>query len=261
VAGGLLFYRGATAIRAAESCPEIVHRFDCDQKAPFDIREVGAEIRDGVTIRDISYASPKGGRVPAYLVLPPGQGPYAGILFGHRAKEGSPVRNRKEFLDEALAHAGAVSLLIDAPFAPPEFRSEPESLNSQEPLTEQQQLIDLRRGVYLLRSLGEVDPSRIAYVTASTPPWTESCNTRKPMSLCRRAERQQDIGMFRKPKTIRIYAGTDHALSPSPSRPLPLAAPTNSHRLPACGFSRAPASHAMKAALMVPHPFPAEPLL
>jgi hypothetical protein len=45
--------------------PEIVHRFDYDQKAPLDIREVGAEIRDGVTIRDISYASPKGGRVPA----------------------------------------------------------------------------------------------------------------------------------------------------------------------------------------------------
>jgi cephalosporin-C deacetylase-like acetyl esterase len=166
VAGVLLFCWGTTAIQAAESYPELVHHFDYDQKASLDIQEVGAEVRDGVTVRDISYASPKGGRVPAYLVLPPGKGPYAGILFGHWAKEGSPVRNRKEFLDEAvaLAHAGAVSLLIDAPFARPGFHSEPEPLNSQEPLTEQQQVIDLRRGVDLLCSRGEVDPARIAYV-------------------------------------------------------------------------------------------------
>ena len=166
VAGVLLFCWGTTAIQAAESYPELVHHFDYDQKPLSTSGRVGAEIRDGVTVRDISYASPKGGRVPAYLVLPPGQGPYAGTLLGHWAKEGSPVRNRKEFMDEAvaLAHAGAVSLLIDAPFARPGFHSDPEPLNSQEPLTEQQQVIDLRRGVDLLCSRREVDPARIAYV-------------------------------------------------------------------------------------------------
>ncbi len=40
------------------------------------------------------------------------------FLFGHWAMEGSPLRNRKEFLEEAIvfAHAGALSLLPDAPF-------------------------------------------------------------------------------------------------------------------------------------------------
>ena len=284
VAAALLFCWGTTAIQAAESYPQLIHHFDYDQNAPLDIREVGAEMRDGVTIRDISYASPKGGRVPAYLVLPPGKGPYAGILFGHWAKEGSPVRNRKEFLDEAvaLAHAGAVSLLIDAPFARPEFHSEPEPLNSQEPLSEQQQVIDLRRGVDLLRSRGEVDPARIAFVGHSfdaalggilagverrvqayvlmagtfnvarflhsedprilalrkqvgekqldqylatwdwldpahyvghTAPAAIFLQYAETDEFVPRAQRQQDIRLFRKPKTIRIYAGTDHALN------------------------------------------------
>lgn len=149
-----------------ESYPELVHHFDYDRKAPLDLRESGVEDRDGAQIRDISYASPKGGRVPAYLVVPAGKGPYAGVLFGHWAKDGSPVRNRKEFLDEAvaLAHAGAVSLLIDAPFARPDFHPQTSQLSAQEPLTEQQQVIDLRRGVDLLLDRSDVDPTRIAYV-------------------------------------------------------------------------------------------------
>lgn len=44
--------------------PRIVH-FDYDQKAPLDVQEAGVEQRGDVTIHDISYASPKGGRVPA----------------------------------------------------------------------------------------------------------------------------------------------------------------------------------------------------
>src|SRR5260370_27269287 len=95
------------------------HHFDYDQKALLDVQEAGVEQRGDVTIHDISYASPKGGRVPAYLVVPRGKGPFAAVIWGHWYQDGSPFLNRKEFLDEAvaLAASGVVSLLTDDPIA------------------------------------------------------------------------------------------------------------------------------------------------
>jgi dienelactone hydrolase len=60
--------------------PSTLRRFDYDQKAPLDIQEVGVQKRGGVEIHDLSYASPKGGRVPAYLVVPSGKGPFAAVI-------------------------------------------------------------------------------------------------------------------------------------------------------------------------------------
>ena len=62
---------------------------------------------------DLTYASPKGGRVTAYLVAPAGKGPFAGLVFGHWGPG-----NRTEFLPEATlyARAGAASLLVDYPW-------------------------------------------------------------------------------------------------------------------------------------------------
>ena len=47
--------------------------YDYDQKAPLDLKESGVTTRDGVQIHEISYASPRGGRVPASLFVPPGK--------------------------------------------------------------------------------------------------------------------------------------------------------------------------------------------
>jgi hypothetical protein len=89
---------------------DLLRHFDYDQKAPLDIQEVGVAHRGTVAIHDISYASPKGGRVPAYLVVPDGKGPFAAVIWGHWYMPGSAFLNRKEFLDEAvvLAPAGVV---------------------------------------------------------------------------------------------------------------------------------------------------------
>lgn len=147
---------------------DLVRQFDYDAKAPLDVREVGRQKRDGATIIDLSYASPRGGRVPAYLVVPPGRGPFAAVLFGHWMMRGSPLRNRREFLDEAvvLARSGAVSLLIDAPLVRPGFVEEKDELRAQAQSAEasRQQVIDFRRGVDLLVARRNVDPHRIAYV-------------------------------------------------------------------------------------------------
>ncbi|MDQ3819014.1 MAG: hypothetical protein M3362_15245, partial [Acidobacteriota bacterium] len=108
----------------------LLRQFDYDRDAPIDVREVGREKRGDVTVIDLTYASPRGGRVPAYLVVPRGPGPFAAILFGHWMMPGSPFKNRHEFLDEAvvLAKSGAVSLLIDTPQVRPGFVGEKDSM-------------------------------------------------------------------------------------------------------------------------------------
>src|SRR5581483_4520409 len=48
-------------------------------------------------VHDISYASPKGGRVAAYLVVPDQKHlkpPFAAVIWGHWRMAGSPTRNR-----------------------------------------------------------------------------------------------------------------------------------------------------------------------
>jgi hypothetical protein len=74
---------------ATQAAPEAVpqpapdHPFDYDRAAPLDIKETGVEHRGKIAVHDISCASPKGGRVPAYLVVPQGPGPFAAIIWGH----------------------------------------------------------------------------------------------------------------------------------------------------------------------------------
>jgi dienelactone hydrolase len=147
---------------------DLAHQFDYDRKAPLGVREVGRQSRDGVTVIDLTYGSPLGGRVPAYLVVPAGRGPFAAVLFGHWMMEGSPLRNRRQFLEEAvvLGRSGAVALLIDAPHVRSGFEREKDELRSavQSSEVSRQQVIDFRRGVDLLTARPDVDPKRIAYV-------------------------------------------------------------------------------------------------
>jgi dienelactone hydrolase len=151
---------------SAETYEQRLHRFDYDPKTPLDIQDAGTQNRDGVQVQTLSYASLKGGRVPAYLVVPSGKGPFAAIIYAHWAMNGSSMRNRTEFLDEAvvMARAGVVSLLIDAPFARPGFVQSPDPLGPQETDVMFQQIMDVRRGVDLLISRSDVDPNRIAFV-------------------------------------------------------------------------------------------------
>jgi len=144
----------------------VLRHFDYDQKASFDLQELSAEHRGNVTIHDISYASPKGGRVPAYLVVPSGKGPFAAVIWGHWYWGNSAMRNRKEFLDEAvaLAPAGVVSLLTDGPVARPGHVEDPTPLNQQEATDLIQQIVDMRRGADLLLARPDVDAKRLAYV-------------------------------------------------------------------------------------------------
>ena len=145
---------------------ELIRHFDYDQHAPLGLKQIGVQHREHADVYDITYASPKGGVVPAYLVVPKGQGPFAAVIWGHWYWDNSSMRNRRQFLDEAvvLAQAGVVSLLTDGPVA------RPGHIESKDPLDERvatdflQQVIDMRRGVDVLLARKDVDPKRIAFV-------------------------------------------------------------------------------------------------
>jgi dienelactone hydrolase len=159
-----ILFLSATALLAQDTGPS--HAFDYDPKAPLDIQEIGVEHRGTVAIHDISYASPKGGRVPAYLVIPEGKRPFAAVLWGHWYWQNSAFFNRKEFLDEAvaLAHAGVISLLPTGPGARAGHVEDKDPLSEKEVTDLIQAIVDMRRGADLLLLRKDVDPSRLAYV-------------------------------------------------------------------------------------------------
>jgi len=134
--------------------------FDYDRQAPLGVEEVGRESRDTSTVVDLSYASPAGGRVPAFLVLPPGEGPHPAVVLVDPG-------GRSGFLDEAveLAGLGVASLSIDVPQRRPDVPRSGEYFNAEEDRRLAIQLVvDLRRAVDLLNARDEIDSERIAYV-------------------------------------------------------------------------------------------------
>ena len=172
----LLLLLLSTSSFAQESYDQLLRHWDYDKSASLNVKEVGVQKRGDVTIHDISYSSPvgdraafigrNGGKVPAYLVLPSGKGPFPAVIYGHWCMPGSEKKNRTEFLDEAvvLAHSGVISLLPDHVIVHPGFVEDNTPLNEQQIQVEVQQDINLRRGADLLLARKDVDPKRLAYV-------------------------------------------------------------------------------------------------
>jgi len=154
---------GSAAPTASSRTPDALHAFDYDSRAPLDIQVESTEKRDGVTLQTLTYASPRGGRVPAALIVPDGPGPFAGMLFMHGAP-GTYDRMIPEA--ETLARRGTVALLINAPFS----RGGARSLlrfDRQDYEDQVQLIVDLRRGVDLLLARPDVDPKRLGYLGRS----------------------------------------------------------------------------------------------
>src|SRR5262245_7290404 len=110
----LLLLAGVHA--AGSDFDDLKRQFEYDAKEALDVKTTLLYEREGAKVYDVTYVSPKGGRVTAYLVTPVVAGPHAGIVFGHWGPG-----DRTEFLPEAklYAAAGAVSLLVDYPWVRP----------------------------------------------------------------------------------------------------------------------------------------------
>lgn len=139
---------------------EGIHLFDYEAAAPVLITEASVQQENGYTVHNISYPSPKGGEVPAYMVVPDGEGPFAGILLMHGS---SGSRESLLPLARDFAITGAVVITISGPAARTEGRSwltfTPQDRDEQIQL-----IVDLRRAVDLLVQTEKVDPLRIGYI-------------------------------------------------------------------------------------------------
>jgi dienelactone hydrolase len=120
---------------------------------------------EGIAIHDLGWASPAGGRVSAWLVVPAGGGPFAGIVYQHGSET-----DRDDLLDEAvaMAHGGAVSIVIDAPFSRTgtsrkNFLSNFGLAERERDMTAQA-VVDIRRAYDILVARQDVDPARLGFV-------------------------------------------------------------------------------------------------
>ena len=151
--------RGAVSASPATVDADLLSQFDYDAAAPLDVQEVKSEVKDGAVVHDITYAGPEG-RIDAFLITPQGDGPFPAVEF----MPGAPGA-KYTFYTEAieLAKAGVVSLLPNPPYARPPI----EDVVVFEPSDKDgivQEVKEMRRGIDLLVSRPEVDPSRLGYV-------------------------------------------------------------------------------------------------
>jgi len=146
-----------------------------DASAPLNLKVSGTQDRNGATVEDISYDSPvdgrakdvgpNGGHVTAYLVRPVGKGPFPAMIYAHWCMPGSEMKNRKEFLEEAvlLARSGVISLLPDHVQVRPGFDNKKDMDTRAEVYVTVQEVTDLRRGADLLLARKDIDPKRLGF--------------------------------------------------------------------------------------------------
>jgi hypothetical protein len=151
--------RAAVSISPARVDPELLSQFDYDASAPLDVQEVKSEVKDGAVVHDITYAGPEG-RIDAFLITPQGDGPFPAVEL----MPGAPGAKYTFYTEAiALAKAGVVSLLPTPPYARPPI----EDVVVFEPSDKDgivQEVKEMRRGIDVLISRPEVDPSRLGYV-------------------------------------------------------------------------------------------------
>ena len=150
--------RPASARQAQETA-----LFAYDRSRPLALRDRGPINRGyPIKVHDVSFASPRGGRVPAYLILPPGNGPYPAVVYMH-GSGGS--RLDLVALGTWLAARRAVALTVQSPFERSRARvgAGLAALRKERDLVAQN-VVELRRAVDFLETLPQVDASRIGFV-------------------------------------------------------------------------------------------------
>jgi dienelactone hydrolase len=137
--------------------------FTYDTTTPLAIRTVSTRTNGTALVEDITFMASTNTRVKAFLVSPPGQGPFPGILWVHWS--GEPGNSsRVQFLSDAVqeADAGFVSLLVDAmwstqfPWTGSDY--------AKDRATCVKQVKQFRRAIDLLAADPHVDSRRLGFV-------------------------------------------------------------------------------------------------
>jgi dienelactone hydrolase len=137
--------------------------FAYDHGVPLAPQERSAEPREGIDVREISFAGGRGTRVRGMLALPKEKGRHPAVIYLH-----GDFGGREDFLDEAvrLAEAGAVALTLDTPYSRdrrPELQQGVAGLRGYADVFADS-VVETRRAVDLLESREDVDPDRIGLV-------------------------------------------------------------------------------------------------
>src|SRR5262245_50978767 len=134
----LIVFAGAAVLTACGGADDD-GPFGYDADAPLEIRRATALDEVGLRVRYLTYASPKGGRVPAVVAAPQGRGPFAGVIVQH----GMPS-SKEDVLGVVrdFARLGAVVVAIDAPFA--RRTGEPVAFTERDRVEQVQLIVDLR---------------------------------------------------------------------------------------------------------------------
>jgi len=141
--------------------------FSYDASAPLDLVERSSALDGSLTVRDVDFASPKGGRARAYLITPQATGRVPAMVF----VAGSNQR-REDIRAEAIgvARRGVVALILEqsqvAAARPPIW-----TFTAQDRAEAVQTVIDARRSIDLLAARADVDPARIGYYGFSYGAW------------------------------------------------------------------------------------------
>jgi dienelactone hydrolase len=160
LAVGLALVLAASAW-AVPPFPRLAALYAYDATAPLDVREAGVTTSEGIAVHDLTYASPVRGRVPAYLVVPAGAGPFPVVLFAPGSSG-----TRDELLNDALtlARRGVSGFL----FTPPHIRPDGPLLTScnhaKDVAAIAQYVKEERRALDVIAARPELDSSHIGYV-------------------------------------------------------------------------------------------------
>ena len=157
--------------------------FGYDPSEALDVRvESEVRLRDIIEV-SLSFASPKGGRVPAFLWRPASEdGPPRPALVGMHGMPGD--RHQMRECGVAYAEAGAILIGISGPTGRPDNNRRSVTFDPQQDYRDQVQLIvDLRRALDLLEARADVDPERIVFIGGSYggAMGTSPAGTPKPM--------------------------------------------------------------------------------
>ena len=152
---------------STEATNDMSTLFSYDQSIPLGVKQTASEMRGNVTVNTISYPSPVTGKsIGAYLVVPPGKGPFPAILYVHWYEPSASDSNKTEFLDEAVSmaqHYSVESLLVDTMWSDKSWYQSGRTLDSDYG-DAIRQVVEFRRGLDVLLAQPNVDPTKVAYV-------------------------------------------------------------------------------------------------
>ena len=138
--------------------------FDYNPSAPMDVKVVGTEMRDGIEVRDITFANISGGRTAAYLVVPKVRGAHPAALMMHWYAPEEKDSNRTQYLGQAveLAKFGVVSLLPETMWSEPKWF--PTRNRADDYDASVRAVKETRRALDLLLSQPGVDKKRVGLI-------------------------------------------------------------------------------------------------